>query len=103
VRRRWLCAAFIICLAGTELAHAADARPPARPDWCRPGYACISVKEIAADTEYKARLERDLRRAQQERLRRFGFTFGPYVGVGPDRVDGASVDVGIGVTWGVRF
>lgn len=76
------CAAFILSLvlsgAAASAAEMSGFTPSPQPEWCRPGFRCLTVADYAKMTEIKIQLQTDLNVAHIKARR-----FGGVVGCGP--------------------
>lgn len=101
--RSWLLPVATAILSAGPLFGADDA--PKRPEWCRPGYICLTRAEVVADAEYHLDLREQAARYRAS-SRRFGLTIGPSVGiygVVDDDYDVRWVPAaGFSLTWGWR-
>lgn len=82
---------------------------PKKPDICNqlpPGWRCVTVKELVADTEYHLDLREQVARYRTS-SRRFGLTIGFGLGVGGVVDDDFQVrwvpTGGAMIVWGIRF
>lgn len=103
-----LAAAVILSLALGRVAVAAEAKgftPAPNPDWCHPGFRCLTILDYAKMTEIKIQLQTDLNVAKIK-TRRWGGVLGcgPTVAlsVADSRVNLGSA-IGCGAFLGLRF
>lgn len=100
----------ILLLAPCEHAFAADSKPivlAPNPEWCRPGYRCLTIDDYAAMTVVKVNLEERVSKLQS-RARHFGLgcSVGPGLGLVVDAdLHTRLVPSAVGATCGatVRF
>lgn len=80
--------------------------PPERPEWCKPGYECITRGELADATIRLIDLKTELALARAK-ARRFGLTVGVGMGVGGVVDDSFEVKTvptgGVFIVYGWRF
>lgn len=74
---------FLLTVPGTVLAAPLKLAP--NPEWCRPGYRCLSISDYGAMTEIKIHLEEKLK-IEKAGSRHFGIgcAVGPSLGIAVD-------------------
>src|SRR2546426_10492245 len=80
---RWLVAICGAIAVSFTLSRAAESSAPVastRPDWCRPGYVCITREDLAKDTMYHYDLQDQVAK-YRSRANLLGWTVGPGLGI----------------------